>query len=117
MEETNPQPNVQTPPPTPPNATGPQKNTLMAVLSYIGILVIVPLLTAKDDPFVKFHIKQGLVLLICFVIGGFVFWVPFVGWILWLGCFIMMILGITNASSGKEQELPLIGSFAHNFHF
>ena len=34
----------------------------MAVLSYIGPLVIVSYIVANNDPFVKFHIKQGLVL-------------------------------------------------------
>lgn len=112
---TNPAPQV--PPASPPPPSGPQKNTLMAILSYLGILVIVPLLTAKDDPFVKFHIKQGLVLLICYVIGGFVFWVPFIGWALWLVLAVFMIMGIMNASAGKEKELPIIGSIARNFHF
>ena len=39
-------------------------NKLMAVLSYIGILVLVPILAAKDSPFAKYHAAQGLNLLI-----------------------------------------------------
>jgi len=89
-----------------------QKNVGMAVLCYLGILVLVPLLTdAKNDPFVKFHIKQGLVLLIVDIIASFIFWIPFIGWILWLGIVILFIMGIVNAAGGKEKELPLIGSF------
>ncbi len=91
-------------------SSGGQKNVGMAVLSYLGILVLVPLLTdAKNDPFVKFHIKQGLALLIVDIIASFIVWVPFVGWILWLGIVVLFIIGIVNAASGKEKELPLIG--------
>ena len=38
--------------------------TVMAILAYIGPLIIASYLLAKDDEFVKFHIKQGLVLVI-----------------------------------------------------
>ena len=47
-----------------------EKNTLMAVLAYLGILILVPFLTdAKKDPFVKFHLKQGVALIIVEVVG------------------------------------------------
>lgn len=36
----------------------------LAVISYLGILCLVPLLTKKDDKFTQFHAKQGLALLI-----------------------------------------------------
>jgi hypothetical protein len=48
---------------TPQNAAS-QDNKLMGILAYIGPLIIVSYLVAKDDPFVKFHIKQGLVLFV-----------------------------------------------------
>ena len=90
-----------------------QKNIGMAVLCYLGILVLVPLLTeAKNDPFVKFHIKQGLVLLILDVIASIVAWIPFIGWILWLLIFILWIIGIVNAAGGKQTPLPVIGQYA-----
>jgi uncharacterized membrane protein len=88
-------------------------NTLMAVLCYFGILVIIPLLTdAKNDPFVKFHIKQGLVLLIAYVICGFVFWIPVIGWLLGVVLFVLFIMGIINAAGGKQNPLPILGQMA-----
>jgi len=88
-------------------------NTLMAVLCYFGILVLIPLLTdAKNDPFVKFHIKQGLVLLIAYVIGGFVMWIPIIGWLLGIVLFIFFLMGVINAASGKQTPLPIIGQLA-----
>ena len=114
------QPN--TPPQTPPTPPSSHPNTGMAMIAYLGILVIIPLLTeAKNDPFVKFHIKQGLVLLICFIFASFLSVIPVIGWlfgsVLWLACLVLVVVGMMNASASKEVELPVIGQFAKNFHF
>ncbi len=100
----------------------PQKNTLMAVLAYLGILIIVPFLTdAHKDPFVKFHLKQGVVLIIFEFIGFFISAVPIlgwvVGWLIWVVSLVLLIIGILNAVSGAEKELPLIGSYGQKFTF
>lgn len=94
----------------------------MAVVAYI--LFFVPLLTdAKDDPFVKFHVKQGLVLLIASialqVVGAVV---PVIGWFLilplvGLATLVLFVIGILHAVNGEEKELPVIGQFAKNFKF
>jgi uncharacterized membrane protein len=99
-----------------------EKNTLMAVLAYLGILILVPFLTdAKKDPFVKFHLKQGVALIIVEVVGGFIGAIPIlgwlIGWIIWLAILVLAIIGIMNASSGKEKELPFVGGFAKNLNF
>ncbi|MEK9155917.1 MAG: DUF4870 domain-containing protein [Patescibacteria group bacterium] len=98
------------------------KNIGMAVIAYI--IFFLPLLTdAKDDPFVKFHVKQGLTLLIfsilVSVLGSVI---PVLGWFIIapigsLIALILFILGIVNALNGKEQPLPLIGQYAENFKF
>ncbi len=97
------------------------KNVAMAVLSYIGPLVIISYLTAKDDPFVKFHIKQGLILFIIEIL----LWIisPFF-WPIWilirlvnLGILILAVIGIINASQGKEKELPVVGGLSKHFKF
>ena len=103
-------------------------NKLMAVLSYIGILVLVPNLAAKDSPFAKYHAAQGLNLLIvdvawCIVSGivslifgliGVTFlsvlW-TIVTWLVGIALFLMMVIGIINAAQGRAKELPLIGGF------
>ena len=107
------QPNQQQP------AGGEKKNTAMAIVAYI--LFFVPLLTdAKNDPFVKFHVKQGLVLFITSIIvniaGSFLRFY-FIGSILGLGVFVLFIVGIMNAINGKEEPLPVIGGFAKSFNF
>jgi uncharacterized membrane protein len=120
MNDTQTPPNPQqtpSPQPTPPSGSG-SHNTGMAVLSYLGILVIIPLLSdAKHDQFVKFHAKQGLVLLIAWVLGSLFFWVPFLGWLLWVAIVVFMVMGIINAVNGQMKELPFIGQFAKHFNF
>ncbi len=99
---------------------GVQKNTLMAVLAYIGPLVIVSYVTAKDDPFVKFHIKQGLVLFVIevatwFLIGSMMYQLWMLVNIINLGTLVLSIIGIVNAVQGQEKDLPLVGQFSKHF--
>ncbi len=98
-----------------------EKNKAMAILSYLGILVLVPIFGAKDSKYARFHANQGLTLLIVYVAAVFVFSIlgslPFVGWIirllnrlLGLAYAAFLILGVVNAAQGKAKELPLIGN-------
>ena len=99
--------------------SGEKKNTTMAVVAYL--LFFIPLLTeAKDDPFVKFHVKQGLVLLVAELIAMAVSRIPVLGWfsgLLGLGVFFLLIIGILNALKGQEKPLPVIGQFAERLNF
>ena len=91
-------------------------NKNMAILAYLGILILVPAISMQHSPFVKFHLNQALVLLIASVIlttassllGYFVFYIfTLIVSIVWL---VFWIMGIYNAATGKYQPLPLIGS-------
>lgn len=97
------------------------QKTVMGILAYLGPLVIISWAMAKQDPFVKFHIKQGLVLL---VIEVFVWFLGMIFWPLWillnlvnLVVFILAIIGIINVVQNKENSLPLVGSYAKYFNF
>jgi len=90
--------------------------TLMGVLAYLGILIIIPYLMAKDDPFVHFHIKQGAVLCAIWIVG---FIAEEIVWILFpivslinLGLLALAIVGIVKVVQGKQEELPVVGSLA-----
>jgi uncharacterized membrane protein len=118
MEEQNQTPPVM-PPVTPPGGQPAQKNVGMAIVAYI--LFFVPLLTdAKNDPFVKYHIKQGLALFIAWIIVGVVAMVPAIyvlAWLLDLGLLALLVIGIMNALNGRQVPLPVIGQYAKNFNF
>ncbi len=111
--------NNSTPPTPPPSNDNPN---FMAILCYLSILVIIPLVTeAKNDPFVKFHAKQGLSLLICEVVSYIIFTIPMIGFwlvpLLNLAFLVLLIIGIMNVVNRRMQELPVIGGIAKNFNF
>src|SRR5687768_9624613 len=66
-----PPPSYNPPPPPPPSSGGPTgtggyvspNRNLMIVLSYLGILAVIPLVAEKEDREVQWHAKHGLVLL------------------------------------------------------
>ena len=87
-------------------------NKVYAVLAYFSILVLIPLLAAKDSPYARYHSNQGLILLIVQVISiilGRI--VGFLGTIGGLITFILFIIGIVNAAQGRAKELPVVGKF------
>ncbi|MDR3295205.1 MAG: zinc-ribbon domain-containing protein [Clostridiales Family XIII bacterium] len=111
-----------------------EDNKLMAILAYIGILFIVPLLVGahKTSAFAKYHTNQGIVLFIADVIwsiaytilaaifSGILFTIGAWGLLavvimilrlLWLVPLAFCILGIYNAATGKCTPLPVIGKF------
>ena len=111
--------NDQTPQSVGQQAEAKGKNIGMAVVAYI--IFFIPLLTdAKNDPFVKYHVKQGLVLLISGIVVMIIAHIPAIGWFSWLlnlGLLVLLIIGIVNAVGGKEKPLPLIGQYANKFKF
>lgn len=96
-----------------------EKANPLAILSYLGILFLVPLLVAKDDEFVKFHVKQGITLFIAEIITVIISMIPLIGWLIsligWICWLILIILGIINVLQGKKSPLPVIGKFAENW--
>lgn len=112
-----------------------QNNKVMGVLSYIGILVLIPIFAAKDSEYARFHAKQGTKLYIlsiaysiCTLIINFLvslvfrptdlyfYTVPnpvasFISGVLGLASIfflILAILGIVNACQGERKALPII---------
>lgn len=103
-----------------------EQNKAMAILSYLGILVLIPILAAKDSKFARFHANQGLVLCIAAIAYGVatsvltailiaISWrLAFISTIFSFASilfFVLCIIGIINAANGQEKELPVIGKF------
>ncbi|MBQ6821570.1 MAG: hypothetical protein IJP39_04065 [Bacteroidales bacterium] len=89
-------------------------NKVMAILAYIGILVLIPLFAAKESKFARFHTNQGLILFICNVVIYFISLIPglkAIGWILSVAALVFAIIGIIGAAKGETKELPLIGKY------
>jgi uncharacterized membrane protein len=97
-----------------------EQNKVFAVLAYLGILFLVPLLAAPNSRYARYHTNQGIVLFIATVVLTGAFYVlahiPVLGRVLglggtvtWIVAFVFMILGIINAAGGKRQPLPVLG--------
>lgn len=110
-----------------------ETNKVMALLSYFGILVLVPILAAKESPFARFHANQGLVLTIAMflyiIADGIltailhaILWKGLGLWsiyslcgtvlnLLYVGFTVLAIIGIINVLKGQTKELPIIGKY------
>ncbi|MEK7176843.1 MAG: hypothetical protein AAB719_00895 [Patescibacteria group bacterium] len=101
--------------------SGSSNKTLMGILSYLGPLVIVPFLMSKDDSFVKFHIKQGLVVfclsLVAWIFGSVMYSFYMVVNVINLATFVLSVMGIVHVVQKNEKELPLVGGLAKYFTF
>ena len=97
---------------------------VLAVLAYLGVLIIVPFLVAKDDDFVSFHLRQGVTLIILiwlFILGSFTLsfffvlisdLVIFINSVMLLFIFLLNMNGIINVIGGQKKELPFVGLLA-----
>lgn len=100
-----------------------ENEKLCAVLSYLFIGLIWYLIDEKiqKSKFAKYHVKQGLVLLITNIILCIIAGIPFFGWIIapliYIIILVLMVLGIISALADKEKELPIIGKYAEKFKF
>ena len=131
-----PPPSDPPPPPSdppPPSSTGgsDSQNTVMLVLSYLGILALIPFLVEKEDKEVQWHAKHGLVLLVAeFVIfiglffvsfilgavsGGLGCLVTIVQPFLFIAILILHIICIVKAVNGQRFLVPGVSQYADKF--
>ncbi len=114
-----------------------RENKLIAVLAYLNVLVLVPILAGRKSPFARYHAKQGLALFITEMLLHFTYGTlksvlsPFVSHITvkvgygsynWLEIVLTMlgvvafaylvfaVIGIIRVVRGEAKPLPLIGS-------
>ncbi|MBW2980890.1 DUF4870 domain-containing protein [Candidatus Woesearchaeota archaeon] len=101
---------------------------LCAILAYllVGIIWYFVDDKMKKDKFVKFHVKQAIVLMVAWIL-----WSVAVGILMSITMFLLaplmnllmlvpwvfVVLGIVNAINNKQKELPLIGKYAKKLTF
>jgi uncharacterized membrane protein len=104
-----------------------EENKAIAALSYLWILVLIPLLVKKDSKFVMAHAKQGLALfiaeIIVWVVEIFFRWIPFIGIffvILANICYailaVVSIIALLYALTGKCWKIPGIYEFSEGLN-
>ena len=92
------------------------RSTLMAAMSYLGVLCFVPLLMSKDDEFTYFHAKQGLVLWMWSVLAMFALHLPGIGkWLFGFSSMAVVVLSVAGLAAvgfRRAWRLPLISQIA-----
>lgn len=115
-----------TPPPPPPPGGAPSSDrTIMLVLSYLGILALIPLLVKKDDKEVQWHAKNGLGLTVAWILLWIVIaiiehfmpgvvscGIAVIHCVLALGFLAVIVLAIMKALKGERMRFPVISDFA-----
>lgn len=97
-----------------------QEGKIWAVLGYLLILCLLPLLLKKENKFALYHGKQGLVLFIGWIILIFINIIPILGQIIFLiGSLVIgayIIVGLIQALMGKYWKAPIISDLAEKIN-
>lgn len=102
-----------------------EDNKILSLFAYLGILILVPIFVAPESKYTKFHVSQGvnliiaeLVVSVLTAITSFFVWVPLlpeimgaVASIAGVVLSVLIIIGIINAVTGKAKELPIVGKW------
>lgn len=115
-------------PPPPPAGGASDNRKLMLVLSYLGVLALIPYLVEQKDPEVRWHSRHGLVWLIAEVAVGIVLAIvgailtaiaPPIGCVfnlIWLayfvGLLVLHIMGMMKALNGERLIIPNVSQYA-----
>ena len=104
--------------------TGTRPNKFMALLCYLGGFVLIPLIAARKDPFVRLHISQGLVIAIGHTLANLLTGAGYLlesvndiaalivlGLATLLSIFFVVfnVIGLISALTGKTKPMPLLG--------
>ena len=85
-------------------------------MSYLGILCFVPMLMNKDDEYVYFHAKQGLVIWMWSVLAIFCLYLPGIGkWLFSIsvfGVFVYSVVGVLSVVFNRAWKLPFVHSIS-----
>ena len=87
-----------------------------AMLGYFGILtlgisIIVPWLLKKDNKYVMFHVRQSLMVTLCFVVSAAWSFVG-IGYLLYLISTSFAAYGVMQAVKGVQMPVPVVGRYA-----
>ncbi len=92
---------------------------LMAAIGYLGVLCLVPLIFNRDDAYVDFHARQGLVLWVWGVLAIFSLHIPVLGPFFFSSSVffitLMTLVGLLSVLLRKRWKLPIVSYFSYKF--
>lgn len=83
---------------------------LATFLTIIGFIIAIT--SKKEDKYVMFYAKQGLVVFIASIIVSILFWIPIISRFLWIFVLVLWLMTWINALSGEERNTWLIQDLA-----
>ncbi len=83
-------------------------NKVVAALSYVSILFIIPLLLKKDSDFCQFHARQGLIIFLF----NWLFFIPGLNLIF----LIIVVVSIVKTVDGKKWKIPFVYEWSKKFN-
>ena len=106
-----------------------RKNKGMALLCYLGVLVVIPMVFGLHSKFVRHHANQGLILFTLEIIAwagcntvmllgypllhlsAMVYLTSLIGGLIWLGFTLLALLGLLHVAGDSYASLPVIGEY------
>ena len=97
-------------------------NIGMCILSYLGLFSLIPYFVKKDDPFIAWHAKQGLLITAVSIVAYFLLFVlsmvPVIGPLASIlnMLFALTVIGVSifcivQACGGKRWAVPVLSQF------
>jgi hypothetical protein len=96
------------PPPEQPPTEVSEDDKLLAVLSYVPILCLIPYLRTDRSPFVTAHVRLGMMLFVIEVFALILRYLRVVWDVIILLCVIAALAGIVNGVRGRLFSIPYL---------
>lgn len=75
------------------------------IVAYLTPIGLIAALLLGDREASKFHVNQALVICLASILD----FIPCVGLIWGIFCFVCAVIGLISAINGEEREVPLLG--------
>ncbi|MBL8852785.1 MAG: hypothetical protein JNK57_02320 [Planctomycetaceae bacterium] len=104
------------------NQSSESNNTLMCILSYFGIFALIPYFTQKDNAYLNWHSRQGLLITAIAIVISFglsvLTFLPAIGWVAGLASMLfsfavlaLCVFCMIQACNGKKWAVPGLSAF------
>lgn len=95
----------------------PKGEKFLAAIGYLSFLCILPLVLKPDSKFCQFHGKQGLVILVFWIVFGFfaemIMPFSYATWLLMKLLYVgLACYGVYLGFTGQKKEIPVVGKIA-----
>ena len=84
---------------------------LATFFTIIGFIIAI--ISKRDDKYVMFYAKQGLVVFIGYLIVMAIGMIPLIGWLAWVLLTVIWVISWINALSGEKRNTFIVGDIAN----